>query len=1200
MNILNRETTKIDKNKTTVFYLGKEFVFQGSSLYNLINSLKTTSIIVDIHGDRLKELAPFYEVNVEFLGLDIAPKDAQWLVLQPAKEDALALNGIQNTHPLLVMNSLDGAYDLDESLEGSFDYLVPSPVYEKPLHILGLPEPENLYYFRDLFGLKKLQEDPIGTVLWKIFDLLPAGGGLYRYFNTLISKEKNRFNQMLEEKLPGGALDASLAKYQERTLTTMEKIEKDILEGNLTEIPALIKKLLLEDKEAFPYAYDIAIYLETRSSAQSVATIYENITQILVKGEGVYIDKVYLPLVYDRYATTCQRNGDYLKAARVYREFANLEIARRELRNIRSNFIRRELECHFIAGNFEALKALKGELADADSILREDAIHGFSCLALAFNELKEYDRALDLIEFYGLDTLEMTFFKNILLYNKGVLTQEALDEIAKVEKNKENPILKIYYDYLKTLLQFQEGAAVDSIKLFNGITQESLKLAGPNRRKIQSLAALKKARGLMLIGRLKDSLEAFDDVVNRYKEDYEGDIHSLILSAYREMTHLEKTLGDENGALSRIEAGLDYLQHPENEYDQLNRGRLLVARVDTYNHLIKDDTIAVAEAVEHLSKFQNNVAFKRLSVRLDLIRVGHSLQGSPRDALILADTSWGIFKGDDDEEISTHLYQMMILVKEYYRTVEEQDHYEEILLRITSKYPGAKGQELNLLGALALKELADYYYAQEKRKEALATYGKIIDAYDNKGFGKLETLLTESLVRKGELFYREGKYQDACDSLDLISKKPEGEFLNLHDLLKAQCLEGLDHIEGAIELYELYLGNVRNYGVQKEDILKVYWSLAKLFGRIGKIKTAEKYLDEIIALEENTLKLLEAYTYKGNLFHDKDKDYALAIFKEAILRFKDIQETGVIETMLSIYAKLGYELAVYDVGLFRELALKAIYGFDGLKPASREDLYKALKNSAMAMEEQERIEDEKWIREQMIQVFNGDQGMEYQIELAKNYYRLLMLSIVNGFHYEIEDCYNALKANTENQKEEFVIDYYYKGIMAYGIDYFRRQNYGQAKEILAELLKKKDFTEARYYYARVLESLGDRKGALRELNKIFLSTPGEGTELLTYFEAALIRISLIKGVQGLFNRNLKKLVREMETKLIPMGDAQDSIAIRIQLGYELGLLYELLGNPKKAQEIYRKLIDDYNRDTDYSAQTALKKVYSLLGKRPLV
>lgn len=1197
MKIINRESLKMDLTQEQVFYLGEHFILQGSSLFNVIHSLPGECTIVDVHQKSLEPLAPFYEAAPDFRSLEDAPKDGNWVILYPGLQDYPYLEKLRERKPLLLLRNITEAYAFHEELSGDWQFLVPEIREEEPLHVRELADPENPFTFRDLFSLKGQGAEPLGVRLWQLYGLEPQRGNLYKHFNELARKEKARYTELSEEKLPGGALDASWEAYGNRPLSLMESIEKSLMEGMYQEVPPLLRKLLQEDDKAFSYAYEIAQYLELRASSQVAQGAYEAITGTLVKDGEVGIDKVYLPMVYDRFASLCLRSGDPIRAARVYREFTNLELSRNELKNIRSNFIRKELECHFMAGNYPGLKALKGELGDADYMLREDAIAGYSYLALAHNEMQEYEFALDILDVYQLKTPEMAFFRYLLLYNKRNLTLEEYQEAIREDRSSASGILRIYYEYLRVLLQFRDGYAVDSIKPLNNMAEEGMKLAdNPRNRQIIALAALLKGRSLMQIGRMKDSMDEYRGILERFGSDKEESHRSLAYSALREMVHLEKAMGDEHAAAQRIEEAMAYPWNPEKEYDSLNRGRVLIARVDTYNHLIKDDQVALSEAEALLRKEEKNIRFRRLLALLYKIRIGHLMKSQTEAALSLASEAWDQFMDEQDGEIALHLYQILDQVKVAARESGSWASYEETLRKIAGKYPGFPKEELDLQGALALKELGDHLYQKEEKGEAQKVYTRFIEGYLKQESARLATPLTESMIRVAEMLHGRKFHEEALDILGRLPERPKGAFLHQGDLLRAQCQDSLNHFEEAITAYEAYLEDLREFPVDKGRLGEVYWNLARLHGKVGDPRTAEGYLNEIIAMEESPIKLLEAYAHKGNLFLESDKVHGLDIFREGIRRFLESQDPGVTEYIISIFGKLGRELSLYDTDLSREAALKAVYTYDSLSRTAWEDLYKFLKNAAQALEEDGREGDERWFREQLIQVYKEESGLSYQLEIARSLYRLMRLSIANGFHYQIEDNYTALKEYTGEHKDPAVREFYYKGMMAYAIDYFNRQSFQEAKEILGELLKGQDFPEARFYYARAIEALGDRKGALKELNRLFEGNPGSGEELDIYFEAALIRISFIKGQPGIFSRNLRKLVHEIEGKLLPLALAGGDKSHELLLTLELSLLYELLQQKEKGDSLLQEITEKYKGSEEFRVKAALKKVNKALGK----
>ena len=164
-----------------------------------------------------------------------------------------------------------------------------------------------------------------------------------------------------------------------------------------------------------------------------------------------------------------------------------------------------------------------------------------------------------------------------------------------------------------------------------------------------------------------------------------------------------------------------------------------------------------------------------------------------------------------------------------------------------------------------------------------------------------------------------------------------------------------------------------------------------------------------------------------------------------------------------------------------------------------------------------------------------------------------------------------------------------------GVHAFNRKDYLEAKRILGELLAKRESPDALYYYANAILATGEKKEGTKEFNKLFEKELLLNLDKDLYFQAVLEKISLEREDRSLFSRNLKKLAKELETWILSGFSGEAEGFRKMELWYQLGLLYKDLKKEKKAQEIFRNLINQYQNLHDEQTEQLLKKVYASIN-----
>lgn len=398
------------------------------------------------------------------------------------------------------------------------------------------------------------------------------------------------------------------------------------------------------------------------------------------------------------------------------------------------------------------------------------------------------------------------------------------------------------------------------------------------------------------------------------------------------------------------------------------------------------------------------------------------------------------------------------------------------------------------------------------------------------------------------------------------------------------------NINECISEYEYYLSRfeARCGEDTKEDI---YWKLVTLFLKIdNKAKTIE-YLDKIINMDQKNEKKLEAYLIKGDILFESDNEGAYAVYFEGIDKFYTKNFIKIQSLLIKIYIRaVGHVSSEEDLKVLKEVIGNCVESFDLLSEETKNDLFLVLKNISWKMEKEELKEEEKFFRGLEQKYFNHFLGLEYEREIAKNYYRLLIISIENRETENKDSCFKAFYEYIDNKQEPLLLEYFNIGVIKYVEDLYKIGRYGEVKEVLDRFLLKNSDITGIYYKGKILRKAGNNKNALELFNKVIELGTGE-----IYFDSILEKIAILKSEKTFMNKNLKKLINEIKVEYLDKIRALDKKYMTVALLYNLGELYEMIGEKNKSKEIYREAIKEYGNDSDIKIVEELKKHYKKLS-----
>ncbi len=1194
MRITGNEEINLTENQDVVLFLGQEFSLEGTNLLKIIPNLKGKSYIINKSGYDIEKLCKFYNIKTVFLKVEDQLIDkAVYLFIQVNDKDLENIKVILgkniNIKHHIFINNPEYYYIFIQDLEENKPNIhLPLLFNHYPIYIEGVPKEENPFYYKDLFDIKTYVDLYWGSILEEKLHVSQSKGFLYKYFQNIYYETKNELESILKYKLPSKALNLSIDKFNARPLSLKEKIEKSILEGDYNLLPDLVDKLIKEDASQFNNIYDWVKFLECKAPNK----VIQEILNITLKSADVIIDNRFLPLVYEKLAITYQKEGDLLSAAKCYRNFSNLENINDELKNISSNFLRKEVELLYMAGEYKGVIDL-GVEEKLSTLSCEDAPSVALCLSLAHNELGNSEKA---IQFLKGDGDEKAFLRHVYKLNRDELT--AQDIIKQESSNK----MSLYTNMLIAVTLMKEGQYIDTIKVFNlmkEVLKDSQNLTG---RRALLIVSLLKARALKNMGNIRESLVEYYNNLDSHFDDFEKDNKSIVLEILCEIAELEKLLDNKNKSLSLVEKGLDFLIDEKSVYENKARIKLLLIKLDIVNELGDDDK-NVMQLLDDIMKDKRDLAnYKALQVNMNNILVkAYIKNGRTSEALELVESSYKEYQEETDEKIELDLLEMLEIAKEHYNSTDMPETGIIQMERIIKKYAKNKNSEIRIRRVYSLKELADYMYKSGDKNEAMKKYQSLIEEYNETKYKKLESIFQDTTIKKGEILFSYGKYEEVRDSIMAMEGKLDSDIDASRELLLARCNEKIGNIDLAISGYEEYLVKIKDKKFFNDVKGDIYNTLSKLLTITDKKEKALEYLDKLLDVEIVPIKRLLALLDKGALLFEIDKEKGHLIYEYIIKSFKSETDNKIIETLINGCSKISIDLVKIDINLYLDFLKLALSKYRKLPKDVKLNIFESMRVAADIYEKSKMFTDEKILRKEIVKYFGDNETLDYQMESAYHFNRILEINIYEKSIVDLESSCAEHKSFFMGKEDGFVKDYYYKGLLLYGKEYYKRNDFKNAKLILSEILEyNKEMYIAKLYYGKTLRALGHKKQALKVFKDIVdHDISGE------LFEAVLEKISLEKKAKTLFAGNIKKLIKEIEERIMPIMNTSETNMSeinedKIKLGYELALLYKEIKNIDKYQELLRGIVEKYSKNEAGKLDENLKEVYAELEGSNLI
>ena len=1184
MRITGNEELKLAEGHDIVFFLGQDFSLEGTNLFKIIPNLKSKSYIINESGYDLEKLCPFYNIETVILKVDHQLiEEAVYLFIQVNNNDLTNVRKIiekrstkEKNHILL--NNPELYYYFLENLKNfNVGIHVPKLPGHNPIRVEGVEKVENPFYYSNLFGVKNYIDLYWGDILEEILDVKGTKGNLYKYFNNVYNDQKNQLETLLKYKIPSKTLDLTLEKFKARPLTIKESIEKSIMEGDYELLPELTENLIKGDNSQFSNIYDWVKFLECKAPNKVIQGILESI----LKSDDVIIDNRFLPLVYEKLAITFQKEGDFKSAAKAYRKFSDLENINGELKNVSSDFLRKEIELLYLAGDYNEVINLCIE-EKLSLLASTDAPTVALCLALAHNELGNHEKALQALKGDG---EEKEFLRNIFKLNKGELGSNFTVKTGGFSK------IALYNEMLTAMALMKDNQYLDTIKVFNRMKEILGKPQNLIGRRALLLVSLFKARALKRIGNVRESLNEYYKNLENHKNEFIRENRSVILKIMYEVAELEKSMNNLNKSLEFIEKGLNYNIEVEEDYDIKARVNLLLLKLEIVNSLGEDDKEIVSSLEGILKDRISLKEFKPLQVKMNAILVKAYINNSRiGDALELVESSYEKYQYETEEAIELDLLDMLELSKEQYMNTEAKVKGSIQLKRIIDKYSENTNTDIRIRTGFALKEIADYKLSLGDDDGAMESYKQLTDEYGPNKYKKLESILQETSIKQGEVLFKKGEYFTARVLIMEIDGKLDSDVDAARELLLAKCNEKLGNTDLAIGGYEEYLQKTEDKNISDEEKIKVYKTLSILIASLKRNSKAIAYLDKILDLETQELARLEISLTKGCMLYDLDKEKGYMVYKDIISDFGSHNDNKMIETTINGCSKVMAELTNKDMPLYLDILNKALDKFNKLSNDAKLNIFESLRLAADKLQESLNIKEEELLRKKIIRYFGDVETSDYKIESAYNYLRILEINLKQDSITDLESSSAQFKSYFIGKTEDYVKDCYYQGLLLYGKEFFKRGEYKHAKKILAELISLNDeIYIGKLYYGKSLNALGERRKALKEFKEIVdHDISGE------LFEAVIEKIKLVKREKSLFGGNIKKLIQEIEERIIPIINTSGSNANKITIGFELALLYKEIKNFEKYQEILKNLIEKYSKYGDANLLDSLEIVYKEL------
>lgn len=1180
MIITNNEELKLDEGRDIVFFLGQDFSLEGSNLFKIIPNLKSKSYIINESGYDLDKLCPFYNIETVILKVDHQLiEEAVYLFIQVNNSDLNTVRKIIEKRPVneknhILLNNPELYYYFSDNLK-NFNITIHAPklASHNPIKVSGIEKEENPFYYSNLFGINNYIDLYWGDILEEKLGVKNTKGNLYKYFDNIYKEKKVELETLLKYKIPSKALDLTLEKFKARPLTIKESIEKSIMEGDYQDLPELTSNLIQEDNTQFNNIYDWIKYLEGKAPNKVIQAMLE----ALLTSDEIIIENSYLPLVYEKLAITYQREGDFKSAATAYRKFANLENINGELKNVSSDFLRKEIELLYLAGDYAEIINLCVE--DNLSILGDtDAPVVALCLALSHNETGDYEKALQSLKGDG---EEKDFLRKIFKLNKG-----ETDTLFTVKQGGFSKIA-LYNDMLSAMALMKDNQYLDTIKVFNRMKEILGRPQNLIGRRALLLVSLFKARALNKIGNVRESLNEYYNILENHKDEFINENRSVVLEIIYEIAELEKSMDNLNKSLEFIEKGLSYKKDIDVDYDTKARIRLLLLKLEMVNKLGKEDKDVVNLLDDILKDRKSSQEFKPMQVKMNRILVkAYISNGRIGDALELVENSYQKYQAETDQEIELDLLEMLEIAKEQYMETEAKDKGGIQLKRIIDKYIDNINTDIRIRTGLALKELADYKLSIGDIDGSMDSYKQLMDEYIQSNYKKLESILQDTIIKQGEILYKKGQYFEARVLIMEIEGKLDSDLDAARELLLAKCNEKLGNIDLAIGGYEEYLQKTEDKNIPDIEKISIYRTLSILIASLKRKAKAVEYLDKIIDLEKNEMALLETTLTKGCLLFDIDKEKGYSVYMDIINNFGNNEDLNIIEAIINGCSKVMTEITKKDMSTYMGVLNTALESFGKLKEDTKQNIFESLNLAADKFKDSDNLIDEELLRKNIVKYFGDVNSSDYNLESASSYLRIMEINLLEGRVMDLESSCAQFKSYFVGKKDDYVKNCYLQGLLLYGKEFVNRNEFKSAKRVLGELISINDeIYLGRLYYGKALIGLGERRKALKEFKEIVdYDISGE------LFEAVLEKIKLVKKEKSLFGGNIKKLIQELEERIIPIINTSGSNLNKITIGFELALLYKEIKNIDKYQELLRALIEKYSKYEDVEILDRLEMI----------
>ena len=1230
MKIIGKNKVTITDKKNIIFYLGRDFELETTNLLNILPNLQVEAKIINKSNLNLEAIYEYYILESNFIDLDSSYNyDCNYIFLGTGKENIEDIKNIieksnydNSKYYILIRNKNIEDYRDIFDIRNLYIVLLDTLKEEKPIMVQGILGEENPFVYSDIYNISIAYNNYYGDAL-AVLLRLPANckGSLYEYFNNKLFMEKEKFERIKGNKIPSKATENAWKFFNSRKLLTKEDIEKRIFEGDFEGVETLINQLISEDYNQFFYIYELIKYLDGKMPADSLIGIVKNTLEAYRES----LDDMYFPILYHKVSNLLRSKGDYLASSNWLRQFNLSEALRERLPNNRINFLCDEVEGYLFSNSYKEIFDLENQeiktyyqIEDMDEEENKNYDSKkeklLNLLALSYNQTKDYRLGKELIKNKKLCFPEVLILEEILSLNLGEAEASRLTEKQMILEGSDRYDLELYLDFIKIINNIKKNQQIDNIKITNQLVDKINKLTeiekDNNKKKkdysfILSLALLYKARALRQNGSFKEAVAAYEAICNKFYRTLNSKIKSLVLTGYVEKALLNKDLNNYSEAIDVISKGEKYIieshllnyKNLNSKYDFGNQIRLQLAKFETELYLNYINLTKIEEIKALIKSYEDKYPQDNEGYRLklnSLLLKKELFDNKVEEGIKLTEESLEYCRKNNNLSNQKILAEILLMMKnKLLKNLDQESdkgHYVKFLEEIISRYLKHEDEKLNILGAISLKNLAEFYLKEENNGGAEEVADKFLKEYSGSNNEKIKRITDYFKITKAQLLSDKKEYKAAKEIAQGIDKNRDSEIVKKREFLIAQCDYQLMNINECISEYEYYLSR---FGARCEEEVKedIYWKLVTLFLKIdNKAKTIE-YLDKIISVSQVNEKELEAYLIKGDILLEYDKEGAYATYFEGINKFYTKNDIGIQSYLIKIYSRAAaYISSEEDLKVLKEVVENCVASFDLLTEETKNDLFLTCKNIAWQMEKEELKEEEKFFRSLEQEYFHSLLGLEYEREIAENYYRLLILSIEDRDTEKKDSYFKIFYEYLDNKQEPLLLEYFNTGTIKYVEDLYKIGEYDKVKEVLEKFLLKNSDITGIYYKGKVLSKAGSNKEALESFNKVIEL----GTDEI-YFDSILEKIAILKSEKSFMNRSVKKLISEIKGEYLEKIRSMAEKYMVVALLYNLGELYEVIGKENKAKKIYREAIKEYGNDSDIKIVEELKRHYEKLN-----